>query len=158
MAQTVSLRLSAQHGADLGEGAYPGGGDLLLNLGFGRGFVGLPVFAGQVLGSVNRTVGSGEQGVGLHGHVGGEFAGPLRLAFEADRDPCSSSPPSPARAAAARASPTVVEQKRPAPTAEPTSAPTMRWKCISVALPLRELSKASAIRLRALACSARIAS
>src|SRR5271157_4951483 len=34
----------------------------------------------------------------------------------------------------------------------------MRWKCISVALSLREPSKASAIRLRALACSARIAS
>src|SRR5271166_1773997 len=37
-------------------------------------------------------------------------------------------------------------------------APTMRWKCISVAFSLREPSKASAIRLRALACSARIAS
>ena len=34
----------------------------------------------------------------------------------------------------------------------------MRWKCISVAFSLREPSKASAIRLRALACSARIAS
>src|SRR5271165_2160386 len=34
----------------------------------------------------------------------------------------------------------------------------MRWKCISVAFSLREPSKASAIRLRALACAARIAS
>src|SRR5271165_2129978 len=69
------------------EGAHLGGGGLLLDLGFGRGFVGLPVVAGQVLVGVDRAVGGGEQGVGLHRHVGREFAGPLRLAFEADRGP-----------------------------------------------------------------------
>src|SRR5271166_5069860 len=74
-------------GASAREGADLGGGGLLLDLGFGRGFVGLPVVAGQVLVGVDRAVGGGEQGVGLHGHVGGEFAGSLRLAFEADRGP-----------------------------------------------------------------------
>src|SRR5208337_516189 len=69
------------------EGAHLGGGGLLLDLGFGRGFVGLPVFAGQLLVGVDPAVGGGEQGVRLHRHVGGEFAGPLRLAFEADRGP-----------------------------------------------------------------------
>src|SRR5271166_6204728 len=74
-----------RRGASAREGAHLGGGGLLLDLGFGRGFVGLPVVAGQVLVCVDRAVGCGEQGVSLHRHVGGEFAGPLRLAFEADR-------------------------------------------------------------------------
>src|SRR5271170_6807444 len=78
---SVPARGSAREGADLG------GGGLLLDLGFGRSFVGLPVVASQVLVGVDRAVGGGEQGVGLHRHVGGEFAGPLRLAFEADRGP-----------------------------------------------------------------------
>src|SRR5271169_6297204 len=76
-----------RRGASAREGAHLGGGGLLLDLGFGRGFVGLPVLAGQVLVGVDRAVGGGEQGVSLHRHVGGEFAGPLRLAFEADRGP-----------------------------------------------------------------------
>src|SRR5271166_4418349 len=76
-----------RRGASAPEGADLGGGGLLLDLGFGRGFVGLPVVAGQVLVGVDRAVGGGKEGVGLHRHVGSEFASPLCLAFEADRGP-----------------------------------------------------------------------
>src|SRR5271166_4098802 len=73
--------------ASAAKGSHLGRGGLVLDRGFRRGFVGLPVFAGQLLVGVDCAVGGGEQGVGLHRHVGGEFAGPLRLAFEADRGP-----------------------------------------------------------------------
>jgi hypothetical protein len=96
-------------GASAREGADLGGGGLLLDLGFGRGFVGLPVFARQILVSVDCAVGGGEQGIGLHRHVGCEFAGPLRLAFEADRGPVFVIAAIGGRAVAARASPTLVE-------------------------------------------------
>ena len=129
-----------------------------LDLGFGRGFVGLPVFAGQILVGVDRAVGGGEQGVGLHGHVGGEFAGPLRLAFEADRGPVFgvAAVGGPGGRGAGLADLSGVETSRPDCGAD--EGPDDALEVHLVALSLREPSKASAIRLRALACSARIAS
>src|SRR5271166_7077123 len=72
--------------ASAAKGSHLGRGGLVLDRGFRRGFVGLPVFAGELLVGVDCAVGGGEEGVGLHRHVGCEFPGALRLALEADRD------------------------------------------------------------------------
>ena len=74
-------------GALAAEGSHLGGGGLLLDRGVGGGLVGFPVFAGEVLVGVDGAVGCGEEGEGLHRHVGCELAGALRPAFEADRGP-----------------------------------------------------------------------
>ena len=50
-----------------------------------RCLVGLPGLAGDVGVGRDRTFGGGQQGEGLQGHLGGEQAGALGLALEADR-------------------------------------------------------------------------
>ena len=86
-------------GASAPEGGHLGGGCFLFDRGLGGGLVGLPVFAGEFRISVDGAFRCGEEGEGLHRHIGCEFAGPLRLAFEADRGSLLVSPPSAARAA-----------------------------------------------------------
>jgi hypothetical protein len=123
-------RASGVEGAHLGR-ARP----LLDAAGFDGSLVGLPVGASDFPVGFDGPVGGGEVGV-----------------------PYSSSPPSDDRAVAARASETLVEKNRPAPAAEATSEPTMRWKCISVAFSLRLSPKLVHIVRSARACSSRIAS
>src|ERR1700733_16225571 len=78
------LSVSAPLGSTA-EGGHLGFGCFLFDLGLRAGFVGLPVFAGEFRISVDGAFRCGEEGEGLHRHIGCGFAGPLRLAFEADR-------------------------------------------------------------------------
>src|SRR3984885_7958279 len=78
------LSVSAPLGSTA-EGGHLGFGCFLFDLGLREGFVGLPVFAGELRISVDGGFCCGEEGVSPYRHVGWEFAGALRLAFEADR-------------------------------------------------------------------------
>src|SRR6202044_1340680 len=77
--KTLSARVSSQWKST--------GGGLLLDRGVSGGLVGFPVLAGEVPVGVDGAVGCGEEGEGLHRHVGCELAGALRPAVEADRCP-----------------------------------------------------------------------
>jgi hypothetical protein len=145
-------------GASASEGAHLGGSGLLLDRGVGGGLVGFPVFAGEVSVGVDGAVRCGEEGEGLHRHVRCELAGPLRPAFKADRGAVLVvATIGGAGGGVARLS-DLFGVEAAAPDRGGDEDPTMRWKCMAVALSLREPSKASAMRLMAIECWARMAS